>query len=255
MLDPLKHIDAALREERKSAGPTDQQVAFAEFLNGMGRWDLFGTLTFPPNQYEEIAQRKNGEYYENEKMKWCGGRRILKRIDRNTGIQSGGAPAISPGWSKEAAVREGVKFMRRNFRDARWALFCEGSKHRACAHLHPLIANCPKYNPETIEARWKEKHGRCDFEAIKEHLGLAHYLCKGFVVKDYGKQDSVEFAFSYNSKRALDDKTDRAYYHLRQHCFRIHRREGKSEHWSALTRGIWEGCNIDQVTTAAPAAT
>jgi len=242
MQDPLKHIDESLRDERKAAGPSEHQIAFAGWLSGFGRWDLFGTLTFPPNQFEEIVQRKNGEFYRNKEMQWCGGRRIIKRVDPNTGRQTWGSPGISPGWSKEAALREGVKFMRHNFRDSRWAIFCEGSKHRACAHLHPLIANAPKYNPETIEARWKERHGRCDLEAIKENLGLAHYLCKGYVVKDYGKQDSVEFAFSENCKRASSDETASAYYHLRQYCFRMHRREGKTETWENLVQSIKESC-------------
>ena len=245
MLDKLKHIDDAKREQDRLLPPSPEQVAFAELLESLGRWDLFLTNTFRPNPHEAIVQQKDGKFYRNKKVIWCGGPKVVKRRTRNGGLVYG-SPSVAPGWGKEQAIRQGVKFMRRNFRESRWVVFAEGStKGRDCAHLHGLVANCPNYNPEIIAGRWLEKHGRCDIEAIKQQLGLAHYLAKGYVAKNYGKKDDVEFQFSKNCYSPFDDKTPEWYYQMRTDCFRRNR-NGKKE-WAstatALKQTMMKECN------------
>ena len=236
MLDSLKHIDDAKREQDKALGPSPEQVALAELLDSLGRWDLFLTNSFRPNKHECIVQSKDDKFYRNEKVQWCGGPKVVKRKTRNGGLIYG-SPAVAPGWSKHQAIKQGVKFMRRNFRSSRWVVFAEGSsKGRDCAHLHGLVANAPNYNPEIIAGRWLKDHGRCDIEAIKHNLGLAHYLAKGYVCKDYGKKDNVEFEFSKNCRFALDDKTPEWYYHLRQVCFRGIRKG--EEQWTETANAL-----------------
>ena len=224
-------------DEAKKRGPSPEQKEFANHLTEIGRWDLFMTCTFRPNKNEEIVQSRDGEFYRNEKLTWCGGKRVPKRKTRNGGLIYG-TRSVAPGWGKAAALRQGRKFMHHSFRRSRWIVFVEGSKYRNCAHLHALVANAPRINPEVIAARWDKMHGRCDIEAIQANLGLAHYLCKGYVAKNYGKTDELEFEHSKNCFHAHDDKTPSAFYHLRQYVFRLHRREGPTESWLALKNGV-----------------
>ena len=77
--DPLAWVDDAVRDERRKQGPTELQMAFAELLNRIGRWDLFMTLTFKPNKKESVVTNEAGQYVMNENVRWCGGKRMLKR--------------------------------------------------------------------------------------------------------------------------------------------------------------------------------
>ena len=223
-LPDLKWIDEAKKAEDKKRGPTEEQKAFAKMLGDIGRWDLFWTFTFRPNHHEEIVQRKNGEFYRNPKMIQCGpdAKRIVKRITRNGGMVYG-APGISPGWSKEAVKKQVRKFVMFNLRKSRWALFVESSKFRSCAHGHVLTANDPNVNLGTIVTRWDDKHGRADVEAIRKHHGISHYLCKGYVAKNYGRSDDLDFEFSNNCKTAFNDTTEEFKYRLKEMEFRMKR--------------------------------
>lgn len=127
--------------------------------------------------------------------------------------------------------------MIRNFKRSRWALFAESSKYRNCAHVHALIANAPEFNPEAISARWQKKFGRFDIEAIKDDLGIAHYLCKGYVAKNYGKSDDLEFEFSRNARHATSDSTPPWYYHLRCSAFK-HGRGGDRDVWARIGQDL-----------------
>ena len=109
--DPLAWVDKAARQERKRhQQPTQQQIALAEHLESLGKWDLFLTGTFRPNQYEEIVQRENGEYYENESVSWLNPEnRILKRVDRHGGHHYG-MREPAPGWSANVCERVAKRF-------------------------------------------------------------------------------------------------------------------------------------------------
>ena len=232
MKDKYKFIDDAKREQDRNAGPTEEQISFANFLGEIGRWDLFWTFTFKPNQYEQIGQTKDREFTLNEKMRWCNNeRRILKRVDKSTGIQKWGNPAIAPGWSKDAAMKQGLRFVHRNFKRGRWFMVAEGHKHRNCAHLHLLTANTPRANLTTILNRWQKQYGWADVEVIKQELGIAHYLCKGYVAKNYGKQDDLEFEFSHNCLRPLDQDCDRDLMYFKTRAVKFwRRRDGSFKH-------------------------
>ena len=215
-----KHeIDAGESVEVKE--PTLMQKEFAHWLDGMGRWDLFWTFTFKPNDYEEIVQRKNGDFTWNKRTSWCGeGERILKRVHPVTGLQKFGAPSVSPGWSMHAAGRSVKSFLKWSMRDARWFMVVESSKFRSCAHAHVLSANNPTVNVPTILRRWQKKYGRADCEVIKKDLGVAHYLCKGYVAKNYGKQDDLSFEFSKNCVNPKSDDIDPGIYHMKDYLKR-----------------------------------
>lgn len=233
--DPLAWVDIAAREERKAQGPTELQLAFAELLNNIGQWDLFMTLTFKPNDKEEFVQSKDGSYTQNEKLRWCGGPRVLKRRTRNGGGIYG-TPSIAPGWGKEATRRQVVKHLRRCAPSTRWALFVESSKYRSCAHAHVLIANCQGMNWEQTINRWQSKHGRADLEIVEQDKGVAHYLTKGYVAKDYGKADNLVWEFSNNCKSPFDNGIPKFSYRIRQLCFRSARRNGQDENFERLLK-------------------
>ena len=228
-LPDLKWIDEAKKVEDKKRGPTEEQKAFAAMLGEMGRWDLFWTFTFRPNKYEEIVQRKNGEFFRNERLGYdkteIRSRKRGYMGEWASGAVKRGVRGIAPGWSKEAVKREVFKFLRRNLRNSRWALFVESSKFRSCAHAHVLTANDPNVNLGTIVTRWDDKHGRADVEAIRKHHGVAHYLCKGYVAKNYGKQDDLAFEFSNNCRTPFNDKTEEFKYRLMEMDFKMKRAE------------------------------
>jgi hypothetical protein len=78
-------------------------------------------------------------------------------------------------------------------------------------------------NLTTIVSRWNEKHGRADVEAVRKHHGVAHYLCKGYVAKNYGRSDDLDFEFSNNCKTAFNDTTEEFKYRLKEMEFRMKR--------------------------------
>jgi len=247
--DPLAWVDDAVRDERRKQGPTDLQMAFAELLNRIGRWDLFMTLTFKPNKKESVVTNEAGQYVMNENVRWCGGKRILKRLDPHTGLQKWGSPSVAPGWGKDATRRHVIKHLRRCAPATRWALFVESSKYRSCAHAHVLIANCQGLNWEQTMSRWQEKYGRADLEVVEEDKGVAHYLCKGYVAKDYGKSDNMIWEFSKNCRSPFDNRIDKFSYRIRQLCFRHARGNGQDENFDRLLK-----LSTDAFTTDCDAA-
>lgn len=229
----LAWVDKAAREERQKEGPNEMQKAFGTWLESIGDWNQFWTYTFRPNDKEEFVQSADGAFTRNEKLQWCGGPRVLKKRTRNGG-HIYGSPSVAPGWSKGAARKQIVKFLRWTAPKTRWALFVEGSKYRSCAHGHVLMANCSHVNIENTLDRWKKKHGRADVEVVRSDLGVAHYLVKGYVAKSYGKADNLEFEFSNNCRTPFSDGTGENFYHFQQLLKRHWREHGRDENYARL---------------------
>jgi hypothetical protein len=215
MEDKLKWIDEALAQERKDNPiPNELQVSLAGALENDwgGDWNILGTCTFRPNEYEEIVQRKNGEFYQNEKVSWLTGERIVKRVGRS-GEMRFGTPGISPGWSPDAAERMIHRWIQKDpgLRDTRWFLAVEAHKHRNCHHGHVLFANSGKVNWIRARDKWEDKFGRFRLEKVKDDQGMAMYLAKRYVGKEYGS-DKFRMSVSRNARRPKKDPCSRLGY-------------------------------------------
>jgi hypothetical protein len=223
MKNDLKWVDEEYAEEKKKLRvPSEEQVALAKMLEDCGgNYHAFATWTFAPNKHEEYGQQKNGEYFQNERLKWVGGNRIVKRIKRNGGMVMG-VPGISPGWSPYAAfgaVFKAIHNDTKGLKKSRWFMCIEGSKYRNCAHGHSLHANAAHVNWEDIKARWESKYGWFKFEVVEDSKGMADYLAKQYVGKDYGK-DKFKFAFSRNSREPKVDPFPKIHYRLREMIYK-----------------------------------
>ena len=228
-IDHLSWVDDAYREEKKRLRkPTDMQVALAEHLESLGRWQLFLTGTFRPNKFESFVHQEGETFTPNQKVSWLDPEnRILKNRNPVTGIQTYGVREPSPGWSAHVCERVMKRFLRWTpLRKTRWFYVVEGHKHRPCAHWHALIANCGHIDLKCLDDKWNNKYGRMGVEMVKQELGVAHYLAKGYVAKSYGKDTDIRFGHSRNCKRPVDLKDQQL---ATQAMIYAHRKEKKGE--------------------------
>jgi hypothetical protein len=255
MKDELKWVDEEYREEKKLLRvPSPEQNALAALLEDCGGgYHAFATWTFRPNQYEEIVQKEGGEYYQNKKLSWSEGDKIVKRSKRgyqgewSSGGVVRGTPGISPGWSPHSAfgaVSRAIMKDTHGLAKSRWFMCIEGSKYRNCAHGHSLHANASTVNWEGIKERWESKYGWFKFEVVKGDQAMADYLCKKYVGKDYGNED-FRFAFSRNSRRPEPDPVPKIYYNMRELIYE-NEIKGKEKSKSCLSKmdykkqlGVW----------------
>ena len=215
----------AEREERKLAGPNKNQEALADLLDSIGTFSIFTTFTFRPNEYECISQSKDGDFYENEKLRM--GNTIIKRKTRGYRgeFESGGivrgSPNISPGWSGGAVERAIERWFvkDRELKKTRWFFVVEGSRHRDCAHGHGMIANCSGVNWDRVDRKWQKEYGRFKVEKIRAERGTACYLAKQYVGKEYGQED-FRYRFSKNCRDPKPDRVDEVWYMKRMYEYK-----------------------------------
>lgn len=232
MKDDLKWVDEAFAAEKKKLRvPTEEQIALANLLEECGGgYHAFATWTFAPGEHEEYGQHKDGEYFQNEKLQWCGGKRIVKRVKRNGGMVLG-VPGVSSGWSHQAAygaVFKAIHGDTHGLKKSRWFMCIEGSKYRNCAHGHSLHANASRVNWEAVKARWEKKYGWFKFEVVDDSKGMADYLSKQYVGKQYGHTD-FKFAFSRNSRTPKDEGVPKIMYRLREMIYKNEIKKEKAE--------------------------
>lgn len=204
--DPLAWVDRDVRDERKRLKKVSElQSALADHLESLGKWDIFLTGTFRPNEFEEIVQQVDGSHVENEKVSWLNPEnRILKRVNRH-GNHHYGMRDPAPGWSASVCQRVVERFLTwKPLRRSRWFYVVEGHKHRACAHWHALIGNCGHFEWARADDKWNKRYGRMSIEIVREDLGVKHYLAKGYVGKTYGTGEDIKFGHSKNCLRPKD---------------------------------------------------
>lgn len=226
-------------DEKKALGPTSEQQALAGLLDSIGEWPLFLTLTFRPNKHEEIAQRKNGEFYQNKKLSFSEtvikGKRRGYRGEWASGGITRGTPGIAPGWSPHAAENAVMNFVTRDkdLKKTRWFEVIEGSKYRNCAHGHVLMANASNVNWDRVDQEWQKKYGRFRVEFTKDRDGMANYLAKQYVGKSYGTEQ-CRFQFSRNCQAPREDPVPRGWYMSRMYEYK----EFKAGRGSKLALGF-----------------
>ena len=234
--DNLAWVDEEYKAERKALlKPTPEQEGMAHMLEHDlgGGYVLLGTGTFRPNQYEEIVQHKEGDkkdqFTRNMKVSWIEGEKIVKRVGRD-GQMTKGTRGVSPGWSPHAAERAGLNFILKDpqLRKTRWFMCVEGSKYRNCAHLHFLFANAHKVPWEKVANKWEEKYGRFRIELVDDKDGMAMYLAKQYVGKEYGSDD-FRYKFSRNSRNPLTDPVPKIAYDYRMQLFRNNMRKDETK--------------------------
>ena len=206
--DKYKWIDDEWKAELKANPvPNELQEGLARTIEKTGgQYAYFATFTFRPNKFEEVVESVGADEYErNMKVSWCEGDKIVKRVGRD-GQMKKGARGVSPGWSARAADAAVTKFITGNkhLRKTRWFQCIEGSKYRACAHGHGLFANAGDVPWEYVAEKWEEKYGRFRLDLVNDKDGMAMYLCKRYVGKNY-KTDDFMFKFSRNCRRPLPD--------------------------------------------------
>tara|TARA_B100001250_G_scaffold410114_1_gene435889 strand:+ start:882 stop:1631 length:750 start_codon:yes stop_codon:yes gene_type:complete len=211
----LEWVDEALRRERKlNPLPTPNQEAFADALENFwgGHWKQLATCTFRPNPHEMMGTTKDGEFTRNMKVSWLEGDRIVKRVGRD-GQMLKGTRGVSPGWSKEAAEKQIRNWITRDpaLRKTRWCLVIEPHKHRDCYHGHVLFSNSYKVDWLRACKTWEDDHGRFRIENVKDDQGMAMYLAKRYVGKEYGSSKFV-FATSRNCRRPYPDPAHKMVY-------------------------------------------
>jgi len=242
--DPLSWVDDAYREERKrERKPTEQQSALASHLESLGNWQLFLTGTFRPNKFESFVHQEGEKFVPNQKVSWVDPEnRILKRVDRSGGHHYGMRDP-APGWSAHVCERQMKKFLRWTpLRKTRWFYVVEGHKHRACAHWHALMANTGHIDLKCLDDKWDNKFGRMGIELVKEELGVAHYLAKGYVAKSYGKDTDIKFGYSNNCKRPIDKNDQRLATHAMVFAHRNEKRGLDGTQWKqAATKILTDG--------------
>ena len=204
----LKWVDEEWKAELKANPvPNEQQHALAETIeNTGGHYIYFATFTFRPNDHEEFVQQVGkDDFRRNMKVSWCEGDKIVKRVGRD-GQMTKGTRGISPGWSARAAEGAVVRFINNNkhLSKTRWFMNIEGSKYRSCAHGHGLFANAADVPWEYVAEQWEQKYGRFSLELVDDKDGMAMYLAKKYVGKEYGSDDFL-FRFSRNCRRPVPD--------------------------------------------------
>ena len=231
VLDKLKWIDEDLAAERKANPlPNPNQEAFADALENYwgGNWRQMATCTFKPNPHEMMGTTKDDKYTRNMKVSWLEGDRIVKRVGRD-GQMVKGSRGISPGWSAEAAERQIHKWIQRDpaLRRTRWCLVIEPHKHRDCHHGHVLFSHSHKVDWIRAQEAWNN-HGRFRVENVKDDQGMAMYLAKRYVGKEYG---SAEFRWdtSRNCRRPRPDPAPKIVYEYQMMTFKNAFREKPHE--------------------------
>jgi len=222
-------------EEKKALGPSPEQHALADLLEFIGTWPLFLTTTFRPNDFEEIAQSKEGVFHQNEKLSFSntvirGKRRGYQGRWESGGIRRG-VPGISPGWSPEAAEKCVLRLLRedKELRKTRWFMVIEGSKYRNCAHGHVLMANAGHVNWERVDREWQRKRGRFQVEFAETSKGMANYLAKQYVGKSYGNNEKCRFQFSKNCRDPKPDPLPGGWYFARMFEWKCHNKGSGSK--------------------------
>ena len=206
--DPLRHIDAAYREERGKPKPTEEQEALAKLLDDIGNWPAFLTFTFRPNADEEVVWNKDEEHVRNKRVSWTEGEKIARtRPDRNGAVKTA-TRRVAPGWSSYAAHGKIIEFMAgsKDLRKGRWFTVVEPHKFRSAYPGHALVAGNVYAHWEAIAREWQRKYGRFSFELVRDEDGMAAYLAKKYVGKMYGSED-FRFAFSRSCRRPKQDTT------------------------------------------------
>ena len=221
--DKLQWVDDEWKAELKATlKPNENQDALAEMLEGPtgGDYHLLLTFTFRPNEYEEITQTVGEEFKRNMKVSWLEGEKIVKRVGRD-GQMVKGARGVSPGWGARAAERAVLNFVLKDpqLKKTRWFMCVEGSKYRQCAHVHMLVANSKKVQWEKVAEQWKEKYGRFRVELVDDRDGMAMYLAKQYLGKEYGNDDYL-YKFSRNTRRPEKDPVPKIVYDYRMRLFR-----------------------------------
>ena len=206
--DNLKWVDEEWKAELKAnQTPNEQQEALASMIeNNGGQYVQFATFTFRPNEFEEVVQQVGKDDYErNLRVSWCEGEKIVKRVGRD-GQMLRGTRSVSPGWGAAAAENAVLRFITKNkhLKKTRWFMCIEGSKYRSCAHGHALFANAGNVPWEYVANQWEEKYGRFSLELVDNKDGMAMYLCKKYVGKEYGTDD-FRYKFSRNCRRPVPD--------------------------------------------------
>lgn len=216
----LKFVDEAIRAERKAQGPTEEQKALAETLDTIGNWRLFSTFTFRPNDSEEIVQTKEGKHVQNPKLRWCGGKMVLKSRTRNGGHKMG-VRSPAPGWSADKGLKQIIKFVMqsKDLSKTRWFVCVEPHKFRDCYHGHGMFANCLDANWEKINDDWQRKYGRFQIDKVQNNLAMSAYLAKMYVGKEMRHKD-FRFAFSRNCRRPQRDEAEELLYVARMLLFK-----------------------------------
>jgi len=248
--DPLAWVDKAARQERNQRmQPTEHQIALAEHLESVGKWDLFLTGTFRPNKNEEVVQRKNGEYFENHRLSWMDPKnRILKRRGRH-GEFYYGMRDPAPGWSAHACERVAKRFFQWSpLKRTRWFYVVEGHKHRACAHWHALMANCGHLDLTHVDARWTKEFGRFSVEVVEEELGVAHYLAKGYVAKSYGANTDIKFGYSNNCRRPKNVAGSKIACRAQIEAKRLERKGEDGSEWRRIAGDLLSKENFREVS-------
>lgn len=216
----LKFVDEAIRAERKAQGPTESQAALAKTLDDIGNWPLFVTWTFKPNDHEAVVVNDHGQHVQNPKVKWCGGKMVLKSRTRNGGHKMG-VRSPAPGWSADKAMKQIIQFTMRSpdLANSRWFNCVEPHKFRDCYHGHGLFANALDANWEAIAADWKRKYGRFQLEKVRSDLPMKKYLAKMYVGKEMQNKD-FRYSFSRNCRRPKRDENEEMMYVARMQLFK-----------------------------------
>ena len=218
----LDWVDEAWKAELKANPlPNHNQENFANALeNGWGgQWKQMATCTFRPGPYEMMGATKDGEYTRNMRVSWPEGDRIVKRVGRD-GQMIKGTRGVSPGWSAEAAERKVHKWITSDpgLRKTRWCLVIEPHKHRDCYHGHVLFSHSYKVNWMRACKSWEDKQGRFRVENVKDDQGMAMYLAKRYMGKEYGSSKFV-FANSRNCRRPQPDPAPKIVYEYQMMTF------------------------------------
>ena len=93
----------------------------------------------------------------------------------------------------------------------------EPHKHRNCHHGHVLFSNSYKVNWKRAQESW-EKHGRFRIENVKDDKGMANYLAKRYVGKEYGSSE-FRFQTSRNCRRPQPDPAHKMVYEYQMMSF------------------------------------
>ena len=237
--DNLKWVDEAWKAELKAnPKPNELQEALAQTIEDTGgQYMYFATFTFRPNAYEEIMQTKgNDDYERNMKVSWTEGAKVVTRSKRgfqgdwSSGGVVRGSPGVSPGWSARAADGAVTRFITKNkhLRKTRWFMCIEGSKYRNCAHGHGMFANAGDVPWEYVSDEWEKKYGRFRLDLVNDKEGMAMYLCKRYVGKEYKTEDFM-FKFSRNCRRPVADPLPKIAHQYRHKLFLNNMKSEKSK--------------------------
>ena len=82
-----------------------------------------------------------------------------------------------------------------------------------------LVANSKKVQWEKVAEQWKEKYGRFRVELVDDRDGMAMYLAKQYLGKEYGNDDYL-YKFSRNTRRPEKDPVPKIVYDYRMRLFR-----------------------------------